>query len=143
MERLADFFSYDYFDKKTCEEISDDYESIIFRFFEGDIPMMVAQGDIASGTGKREAMSEAFTAHPFKYSLHPLPFSQDSPVFLNLYAKRHYDLIRNVKPDFSAISCKKFCFKDVTPYLFYYTAILDKSQEKILQMQVCSCTRCV
>lgn len=86
MERLADFFSYDYFDKKTCEEISDDYESIIFRFFEGDIPMMVAQGDIASGTGKREAMSEAFTAHPFKYSLHPLPFSQDSPVFLNLYS---------------------------------------------------------
>lgn len=62
MERLADFFSYDYFDKKTCEEISDDYESLIFRFFEGDIPMMVAQGDMASGTGKREAMSEAFTA---------------------------------------------------------------------------------
>jgi hypothetical protein len=47
------------------------------------------------------------------------------------------------EPDFSAISCKKFCFKDVTPYLFYYTAIWDKSQEKILQMQVCSCTRCV
>lgn len=86
MERLADFFSYDYFNKEACAEISDDYESLIFRFFEGDIPMMVAQGDIASGTGKREAMSEAFTAHPFKYSLHPLPFSEDSPIFLNLYS---------------------------------------------------------
>ncbi len=86
MERLADFFSHDYFNKEACAEITDDYESLIFRFFEGDIPMMVAQGDIASGTGKREAMSEAFTAHPFKYSLHPLPFSEDSPVFLNLYS---------------------------------------------------------
>lgn len=86
MERLADFFSHDYFNKEACAEITDDYESLIFRFFEGDIPMMVAQGDIASGTRKREAMSEAFSANPFKYSLHPMPFSEDSPVFLNLYS---------------------------------------------------------
>ena len=86
MERLEDFFTYDYLNKEVCGEIADDYESLIFRFFEGDIPMMIAQGDIASGTRKREAMSEAFTANPFKYSLHPMPFSQDSPIFLNLYS---------------------------------------------------------
>lgn len=27
-----------------------------------------------------------------------------SPIFLNIYTKRHYGLIRNIKPDFSAIS---------------------------------------
>ena len=54
------------------------------RFFEGDIPMMLASGNTVSGTEKREAKSEAFTANPFPYSFHPVPSTEDGGYFLNM-----------------------------------------------------------
>lgn len=44
--------------EKCMEEITDEYDSIIMRFFEGDVPMMFATGDVVSGTAKRESKSD-------------------------------------------------------------------------------------
>lgn len=84
MELLEDFLSHGYLNREACAEIADDYEAAILRFFEGDVPMMVATGDLASGTRKREGLSEAFSANPFGYSLHPLPITDVGGVFLSL-----------------------------------------------------------
>ena len=45
--------------------------------------MMLATGNTVSGTEKRESKSEAFTAHPFRYSFHPVPFGEDGCYFIN------------------------------------------------------------
>ena len=58
---------------KCTAEIEDDYNAVILRFFEGDVPMMFCSGDVVSGTRKRESKSEAFTANPFKYDFYVAP----------------------------------------------------------------------
>ena len=58
---------------KCTAEIENDYEAVILRFFEGDVPMMLCSGDTVSGTKKRESKSEAFTANPFKYDFYVAP----------------------------------------------------------------------
>ena len=45
--------------------------------------MMLASGQTLSGTEKREKQSEAFTQNPFKYSLKPIPSTNDGGIFLN------------------------------------------------------------
>ena len=80
----ADFMSRGYVDLEACSQIANNYEAVILRFFEGDVPMMMASGNTVSGTQKREKKSEAFTAHPFKYSYHPVPSTKDGGYFLNI-----------------------------------------------------------
>ena len=53
------------------------------RFFEGDVPMMFATGDVVSGTAKRESKSEAFSANPFKYRFFTAPAGDDGGYFIN------------------------------------------------------------
>ena len=84
LERLNEFVSSDCIDIDKCrEEITDDYDSVIMRFFEGDVPMMFATGDVASGTAKRESKSEAFSAKPFKYKFFVSPTGDDGGYFIN------------------------------------------------------------
>ena len=83
LELIADFMSRDIVDLESCNEIKNDYDAVIKRFFEGDIPMMFASGSTVSGTEKREIQSEAFSAHPFKYSFHPVPSTETGGYFLN------------------------------------------------------------
>ena len=84
LERLYEFVNSDCIDVAKCsEEITDDYDSVIMRFFEGDIPMMFATGDVASGTAKRESKSEAFSANPFKYMFFTAPAGDDGGYFIN------------------------------------------------------------
>ena len=84
LERLYEFVNSDCIDVGKCqEEIIDDYDSVIMRFFEGDVPMMFATGDVASGTAKRESKSEAFSAHPFKYRFFVSPSGDDGGYFIN------------------------------------------------------------
>ena len=84
LERLNEFVSSDCIDVDKCrEEITDDYDSVIMRFFEGDVPMMFATGDVASGTAKRESKSEAFSAKPFKYKFFVSPTGDDGGYFIN------------------------------------------------------------
>ena len=84
LERLYEFVNSDCIDLAKCQdEITDEYDSVIMRFFEGDIPMMFATGDIVSGTAKRESKSDAFSAHPFKYRFFVAPTGDDGGYFIN------------------------------------------------------------
>ena len=83
LELVADFMGHGYIDLESCNALEDNYEAVILRFFEGDVPMMLASGNTVSGTEKRESKSEAFTAHPFRYSLHPVPSTEDGGFFIN------------------------------------------------------------
>ncbi len=84
LELADDFMKRGYVDLESCNEIKNNYEAVILRFFEGDVPMMMASGNTVSGTGKRESKSEAFTAHPFRYSFHPVPSTDQGGYFLNI-----------------------------------------------------------
>ncbi len=61
---------------KCVNEIENNYNSAIMRFFQGDVPMLVCSGDVASGTKKRESQSESFSASPFEYRFYPVPFDE-------------------------------------------------------------------
>ena len=84
LERLDELVSSGCIDLAKCqEEITDEYDSVIMRFFEGDVPMMFAAGDVVSGTAKRESKSDAFSAHPFKYRFFTAPSGDDGGYFIN------------------------------------------------------------
>ena len=68
----------------ACQEIENNYDAVILRFFEGDVPMMICSGDTVSGTKKREERSEAFIAAPFAYSFAPVPISDEGISFLDI-----------------------------------------------------------
>ena len=61
---------------KCVNEIGDNYNATIMRFYEGDVPMMVCSADVASGTKKRETQSESFSASPFEYRFYPVPYDE-------------------------------------------------------------------
>ena len=68
---------------EDCDLIGDNYNKVILRFFEGDVPMMICAGDTPSGTKKREAQSEAFVANPFEYSYLPIPLTEQGGYFID------------------------------------------------------------
>lgn len=84
LELANDFIKRGYVDLESCSQLKNNYEAVILRFFEGDVPMMMASGNTVSGTEKRERKSEAFTAHPFRYSFHPVPSTGEGGYFLNI-----------------------------------------------------------
>lgn len=84
LEKIDQFVSDCGIDLAACDEIENNYEAVILRFFEGDVPMMTASGDTVSGTAKRESRSEAFIANPFEYVFVPLPMSDDGATFLDM-----------------------------------------------------------
>ncbi|MBR2521295.1 MAG: hypothetical protein IKE62_03825 [Oscillospiraceae bacterium] len=83
LDLAADFISRGYVDLESCSLLENDYNAVIMRFFEGDVPIMLASGNTVSGTEKRESQSEAFTADPFSYSFHPVPSTKDGGFFIN------------------------------------------------------------
>jgi multiple sugar transport system substrate-binding protein len=84
LERMQKFINDGCVNLDACAEIENNYDAVILRFFEGDVPMMTASGDTVSGTEKRESRSEAFIANPFEYSFVPIPLSDDGAYFLDL-----------------------------------------------------------
>ncbi len=86
LELAVDFMSYGFIDIEACNKLENNYDAVILRFFEGDVPMMLATGNTVSGTPKRESMSEAFTANPFNYSFCPVPSTEEGGYFLNSVA---------------------------------------------------------
>lgn len=83
LEKAADFMGRGYVDLESCNALENDYQAVIMRFFDGDVPMMFASGNTVSGTEKRESQSEKFSANPFKYSFHPVPSTEKGGYFLN------------------------------------------------------------
>ena len=84
LEKMVQLLNECGVDLEKCNEISNNYDAVILRFFEGDVPMMTCSGDTVSGTKKRESRSEAFIAHPFAYSFVPVPMSEEGANFLDM-----------------------------------------------------------
>lgn len=84
LDKITQFLNDDCVDLNACSEIENNYDAMILRFFEGDIPMMTCSGDTVSGTKKRESRSEAFIANPFSYTFVPVPLSDEGATFLDM-----------------------------------------------------------
>ena len=84
LERLVQFLGDCGVNLDDCAEIKNNYEAVILRFFEGDVPMMTCSGDTVSGTKKRESRSEAFIAKPFAYTFAPVPMADEGAYFLDM-----------------------------------------------------------
>ena len=84
LQKIEPFLSDCYVNLDACGEIENNYDAVILRFFEGDVPMMICTGDTVSGTKKRESQSEAFAANPFSYVFVPIPLSDDGAYFLDI-----------------------------------------------------------
>lgn len=83
LELVESFKECGFMDLEECGKIKDNYSAVIMRFFEGDVPMMLASADVVSGTKKRESLSESFTNNPFKYSFYAVPvMEKDAAVLL-------------------------------------------------------------
>ena len=84
LEKLVQFLNDGCVDLDACAEIENNYDAVILRFFEGDVPMMLCSGDAVSGTKKRESRSEAFIANRFTYTFAPVPMSDEGAYFLDM-----------------------------------------------------------
>ena len=84
LEKTKQFMSDCGVDLDACAKIENNYDAVILRFFEGDVPMMICSGDAVSGTKKRESKSEAFAAKPFTYVFAPIPLSDEGAYFLDM-----------------------------------------------------------
>ena len=84
LEKIVQFMNDGCVDLDACSEIENNYDAVILRFFEGDVPMMTCSGDTVSGTKKREERSEAFIAAPFTYNFVPVPMSDEGAFFLDI-----------------------------------------------------------
>jgi multiple sugar transport system substrate-binding protein len=83
LEKMEQFLNDCCVDLDACAEIENNYEAVILRFFEGDVPMMICAGDTVSGTRKRESQSEAFINAPFDYSFAPIPLTEEGGYFID------------------------------------------------------------
>ena len=79
---VNDFMQKGFIDIEECAKLENGYDALIKRFFEGDVPMALVNGDVVSGTRKRESQSEAFTANPFVYNFYTMPLTNDGKYFL-------------------------------------------------------------
>ena len=85
LEKAEDFNNFNFIDKAKCtDEIAkDNTDSICFRFYKGDVPMMFTEVNRLSGSNKREASSAEYQANPFKYSFQPIPTTDNSGYYFN------------------------------------------------------------
>jgi len=84
LEKIVQFLGDGCVDLEICDQIENNYDAVILRFFEGDVPMMICSGDAVSGTKKRESRSEAFIANPFTYTFAPVPMAEEGAYFLDM-----------------------------------------------------------
>ena len=83
LEKVLEMIQNGCIDMGECDKIEDNYNEVILRFFEGDVPMMICAGDTVSGTKKRESQSEAFTKSPFNYAFAPIPLTDKGGYFID------------------------------------------------------------
>ena len=84
LEWVEEFKKYGFIDFDECSKIENNYSAVIMRFFEGDVPIMLATTDTVSGTKKREPLSEAFSSKPFKYSFYAVPVMENKAIVLEV-----------------------------------------------------------
>ena len=83
LEWLQNFMKTGFIDIEQCKTLKDKYNEVIMAFFEGDIPIMLCDADVVSGTQKREKQSQAFVSNPFKYSFRTFPATDQTSDFVN------------------------------------------------------------
>ena len=66
-DTLIEFMDAGYITQESIAEYEDSYNAAILRFYEGDVPFLVATSSIVSGMAKRETLSDAFKENPFEY----------------------------------------------------------------------------
>lgn len=66
-----------------CDKIEDNYEKVLFRFLDGDVPMMLCTSDTASGINKRAKDYEAYKKSPFQYTFYPIPVTDKGGYFID------------------------------------------------------------
>ena len=71
------------FNLTECNKMANNYDAVLLRFLEGDVPMMICADDTPSGAKKREARSQAFIDHPFSYSYAPIPLGNNGGYFID------------------------------------------------------------
>ena len=69
--------------KDACDGIADNYKQVLYRFFEGQTPMMICTGDTVSGRKKRESESEAWAKNQFNYTFMPIPLTEQGGYFID------------------------------------------------------------
>ena len=77
------------------DTLEDSYNAMILRFFEGDVPMMSISTNNFSGTAKREAKSESFTANPFEYTFIPAVLSESGSAYVDQLNSVYVGVYRN------------------------------------------------
>ena len=77
------------------DTLEDSYNAMILRFFEGDIPLQSISLNNYSGTAKREAKSEAFTAQPFRYTYIPAPYGEENRAYINQLGTIYVGIYKN------------------------------------------------
>ncbi len=75
LEWVEEFKKYGFIDFDECSKIENNYSAVIMRFFEGDVPIMLATTDTVSGTKKRK---------PFKYSFYAVPVMENKALVLEV-----------------------------------------------------------
>lgn len=88
LEKAKDFDDYEFIDKAKCIEAfeKDNTDSICYRLYKGDIPMIFSEVNRLSGSSKREDLSEDFKANPINYSFHPIPTTENGGYYYNTVA---------------------------------------------------------
>ena len=78
------------------DSLEDSYNAVIMKFFEGDTAIVPFSGSSYSGTKKREAKSEEFTAEPFSYAFIGAPYSDgDGSVYIDQLGTIYMGVYKN------------------------------------------------
>jgi multiple sugar transport system substrate-binding protein len=109
LRQLADSGNIDI--EKCVNEIEDNYNAAIMRFYEGDVPMLVCSGDVASGTKKRESQSESFSASPFEYRFYAVPFDEEGGFVIDTVAM-NFSVNKNSPDKDMAMEFMRFLISD-------------------------------
>lgn len=67
-------------DEVNANYPEDNYDGAIMTFLDGEVPFWMCSSENFSGSKKREAKSEHFTAEPFEYSFINVPMMEDGSV---------------------------------------------------------------
>lgn len=70
-------------DLTECDKILDNYDLVLKRFLDGDVPMMICGGDTPSGIKKRADKYEPYLNSPFDYAFYPIPMTNDGGYFID------------------------------------------------------------
>lgn len=70
-------------DIAECNKINDNYDLVLKRFLDGDVPMMICGADTPSGITKRMKTYQPYLDSPFNLAFYPIPMTNDGGYFID------------------------------------------------------------